>query len=153
MLLSFSSHDPPNLKSGVSIFYVDDSRSMLDLLTIFLEKNHHFDVKTCHCPKIALNTILENKPDIIISDYDMAGMNGGEFLEKIRSNGLDIPFIMYTSYGREEIGDAILGKDFVHYVHKWGSIYDQVNKLQTIIYQSLHITGPDSPDIMALFRR
>lgn len=41
--------------------------------------------------------LLEKHPhDVIISDYRMSGKDGLELLEELRTEGNDIPFIMFT---------------------------------------------------------
>jgi DNA-binding NtrC family response regulator len=137
MSLSLSSQDPILYKSEISIFYIDDSHSMLEIIKIFLEKNPLFEVRTFLNPKIALPIITEEQPDIIISDYEMPGMNGVEFLGKMRSQGICSPFIIYTSHPRDSIGASVFDISSVHYVHKWGSIYEQTMRLHEIISQYL----------------
>ncbi len=110
---------------------------MLEIIKIFLEKNPLFEVRTFLNPKLALPIITEEQPDIIISDYEIPGMNGIEFLGKIRSEGIYTPFVLYTSHPRDSIEESVFTIGSVHYVHKWGSIYEQTVKLQEIISQYL----------------
>ena len=41
--------------------------------------------------------------DAIISDYQMPGMNGIDFLKKVPASGNSIPFILFSGRGREEV--------------------------------------------------
>jgi CheY-like chemotaxis protein len=43
--------------------------------------------------------------DIIVSDYKMTSMNGIEFFRKVRE-GSDVPFILYTGRGGEEVAES-----------------------------------------------
>ncbi len=123
---------------------------MLEIIKIILEKDSRVDVQTCQCPKDALQKLLEQKYDLIISDYDMLNMNGLQLLDTIRSRGLDTPFVLYTCHSLEEIKDEIIGMDLVYYVHKWGSIYDQIAKMKQIIQDSISFTFQEFP-LMNLF--
>jgi len=66
-----SSYGIETSRTGISLLYVDDSPSMLELIKIILEKDYRVDVQTCQCPKIALQILLEEKFDLIISDYNI----------------------------------------------------------------------------------
>jgi CheY-like chemotaxis protein len=71
------------------------------------------------------------KPDVILSDWNMPVMNGGEFCEILRELGINIPFIIISAEDRtamvEKIGanEALL-KPFTPSVillavEKWGN--------------------------------
>lgn len=133
---------PPPLGTGrkrthISLLYVDDSPSMLEIMKIILEKDFCVSVRTCQCPLTALQMLTEEEFDLIISDYDMPRMDGLKFLLTIRSRGLSTPFVLYTCHSLDEIRDETHWRDSVHYVHKWGSLYDQITHLKTIIQNSI----------------
>jgi len=44
---------------------------------------------------------LEERPDLIISDYHMPGCTGMSILAGLHSSGLNIPFIVITAFGDE----------------------------------------------------
>ncbi len=50
-----------------------------------------------------LEQLPELKPDLILADYLMPGMNGIEFLEALQWQGLGVPVIMLTGQGNESI--------------------------------------------------
>jgi two-component system alkaline phosphatase synthesis response regulator PhoP len=54
-----------------------------------------------------LNEALNSKPDLIILDIMLPGINGYEICRLIRAEGLDIPIVMLTAKGQES--DIILG--------------------------------------------
>lgn len=68
------------------ILMVDDD---VDLTSIILMKlqAEGFDIKTVNNPIVALETAKEYKPDLILLDVNMPGMNGTEYLIELR----DIP--------------------------------------------------------------
>lgn len=45
---------------------------------------------------------VEERPDLIISDYHMPGCTGMSILAGVQSSGLDIPFIVITAFGDAE---------------------------------------------------
>ena len=68
--------------------------------------------------------------EVIVSDYQMPGMNGIEFLKRLRSQLGHIPFILFTGRGREEVAIEALncGADF--YLQKGGDPFRQVRSAE-----------------------
>ncbi|MFB6202345.1 MAG: PAS domain S-box protein [Halorhabdus sp.] len=93
----------------IRVLLVDDQSDFADLTATFLERaDDQFTVETASSVDCGLERIGDRPPDCIISDYNMPGMNGLEFLEAIRERDPDLPFILFTGKGSEAIaGDAI----------------------------------------------
>ena len=87
----------------ISILYVDDEPDFVDLCRIYLEKQKDFTIDSSNLATDALKKVAGATYDIIISDYQMPGMNGIEFLKNVRNNYGDIPFILFTGRGREDV--------------------------------------------------
>ena len=48
--------------------------------------------------------LLESKQfDAVVSDYQMPEMSKIDFLKHLRAKGNDVPFILFTGKGREEV--------------------------------------------------
>lgn len=117
---------------------------MLDILKNILERDHLLDVQTCLCPVTAYQYLQHYCPDMIISDYEMPRMNGVELFFGIRSLGIKVPLILYTSYTQEEIEEELFQMDSVYYVHKMGYIVKDIAKMKRIIQHSFGDTGKKS---------
>jgi len=121
----------------ISVLYVDDEKDLLDIAQIFLENTGEIHVGTMTSAKDALTSPELRKYDAIVSDYQMPGMNGIAFLKAIRQKLGDIPFILFTGKGREEVViDAINnGADF--YLQKGGDPTAQFAELTHKIHQAV----------------
>ena len=86
-----------------TVLYVDDESTLLEIGKIFLERSGQFSVDIITSAPAALALLNTKNYDAIIADYQMPGMDGIEFLKKVRSSGNTIPFILFTGRGREEI--------------------------------------------------
>jgi len=87
------------------ILIIDDDRKLLELLAAFFEKFDYLPV-TIDDPMIAIETIEKYRPDMVILDVMMPGMDGFETCRNIRKN-FNIPVIMLSARG--EATDKIVG--------------------------------------------
>jgi len=84
------------MQKGIMIWLVDDSKSVLSLMTEMLTKAG-YSVKSFLTAESALEKFYENRPHVIISDIMMPGMDGVTFLEKIFEVDREMPVILITS--------------------------------------------------------
>ena len=120
----------------ITVLYVDDEPGLLELGKIFLEQNDSFRVTSAESGESALTLLNESTFDAIVSDFQMPVINGITLLREIRSTS-DIPFILFTGKGREEVViDAInSGADF--YLQKGGDPAAQFAELGHKILQAV----------------
>ncbi|MFA5348547.1 MAG: PAS domain S-box protein [Methanoregula sp.] len=111
------------------ILYVDDEPGLLEIGKLFLEQNGLFSVDTITSAPEALRIILEKGYDAIISDYQMPGMDGIEFLKQVRASGNTVPFIIFTGRGREEVVIQALNEGADFYLQKGGEPVPQFTEL------------------------
>jgi len=68
------------------LLFVDDNKLILKCVGLYSDKLHNIEVKTAACADHALELDKEQGPfDIIISDYNMPGMDGVKLLRKMKS--------------------------------------------------------------------
>ena len=84
------------------IVIVEDEEDIQDYLKAQLASD--FKIRTYPNGKVALNEILKNKPDLIISDVMMPEMDGTTLCTKLKTNinTNDVPIILLTAKSREE---------------------------------------------------
>lgn len=103
----------------ISVLHVDDDPSLLDLTKEFLEReNDSFSIETATKADDALDQIDDRSPDCIVSDYDMPQMNGLEFLITVRERYPDLPFILFTGRGSEEVASDAISAGVTDYLRK-----------------------------------
>ncbi|MEH1915024.1 response regulator [Nostoc sp.] len=91
------------------IVSVDDSPTILKEISYFLE-NENFFVVTINDPVKAVLSIIRHKPDLILLDLNMLGIDGYELCRIIRNNSLfqNTPIIFVT--GNKGIVDKVKAK-------------------------------------------
>lgn len=88
-----------------SVLLVDDDAKLVKLLKIYFEKDG-FIAYTAADGIDALMAVREHKPDIMVLDLMMPGIDGWEVCRRLRKDN-DIPIIMLTA--RDEESDRLVG--------------------------------------------
>jgi PAS domain S-box-containing protein len=104
-----------------TVLHVDDDPQVGELVEVYLERiNDDFDVVTETSAVAALDFLRTAQVDCIVSDYDMPNTDGLEFLELVREQYQDIPFILFTGKGSEEIASEAIASGVTDYMQKGG---------------------------------
>jgi PAS domain S-box-containing protein len=119
------------------VLYVDDEPDLLELTKIFLEQTGDFLIETETEAPHALPSIRDAGYDAIISDYMMPDMDGITFLKAIRKQYGDIPFILFTGKGREEVVIAAINNGADFYLQKGGAPTAQFAELAHQLRQAI----------------
>ena len=101
--LNNSDTTPTSAKGAkAEIVIVEDEEDIQEYLKAQLSSD--FKIRTYPNGKVALNEILKNKPDLVISDIMMPEMDGTTLCAKLKSNinTNDVPIILLTAKSREE---------------------------------------------------
>ncbi|MCK5237650.1 MAG: sigma-54-dependent Fis family transcriptional regulator [Deltaproteobacteria bacterium] len=101
----------------MKVLILDDEEGMRHMLGIILTKEG-FEVKACSDASSALKSIDKEDFDFILSDIKMPGMDGLEFLSKIRSNGNDATVIMMSAYGTMDMALECMKRGAYDYISK-----------------------------------
>jgi CheY-like chemotaxis protein len=107
-------------EAPIRVLHVDDDPNLAETTARLLEhENERFivDTDTSACEVLATTAI--EKFDCIVSDYDMPHMDGLQFLEAVRDDHPNMPFILFCrvlppadgrySYSHREIPSLSLG--------------------------------------------
>lgn len=84
-----------------NVLIVDSSQLMLRNMLALLSP-HGFNLQLASSPMQALSMLTRQRPDVIVLDAYLPGVNGGEFTKLLRSNpsSADIPVILTASEDR-----------------------------------------------------
>jgi CheY-like chemotaxis protein len=84
---------------ALKILLVEDDEVFRTLLLIALEGEGHTVLEAAH-GRAALELIERERPDLIISDLDMPGLNGPALCQRVRANPrlAHIPFVILSAF-------------------------------------------------------
>ena len=118
------------------VLHIDDEEGFLELSKTFLLREA-IDVTSALSGDEGLRKLEQKNFDAIISDFQMPGMNGLEFLYHLRTKGNDTPCIMLTGKGREEVAIKALNLGADHYLMKGGDIKSLFKELAHVIHKTI----------------
>ena len=113
-----------------SVLYVDDEPALLEIGKLFLERSGALAIETVSSAREALNLLGEQRCDAVVADYQMPEMDGIELLKEVRQHFEDIPFILFTGRGREEVVVEALNHGADGYIQKGGDPHSQFAELE-----------------------
>jgi PAS domain S-box-containing protein len=114
----------------IALLYVDDEPDLLDLGKLFLERGGEFSVTVSSSAHEGLEKLSATSFDAVISDYQMPDMDGLELLKQVRVQYGDLPFILFTGRGREEVVIEAINHGVDFYLQKGGDPRSQFAELR-----------------------
>lgn len=102
------------------ILVVDDDPGILGMLQLML-RLEGYDAIVCGQPKLVVETMAREKPDLVLLDALMPGLDGIQVLEAIRARALPTPVLLVTGNANEAYlklamlagASGVLAKPFV----------------------------------------
>ncbi|MCJ2557354.1 MAG: PAS domain S-box protein [Candidatus Thermoplasmatota archaeon] len=110
--------EPSPRPSKIRVLHVDDETTQLDFTKKFLEMaDEGLIVESAVSPEDALRLFKTEAYDCVVSDFMMSPMDGIEVARRIRESS-DIPIILYTGRGSEEVAEAAFTVGIDDYIRK-----------------------------------
>lgn len=108
-----------NKPAGIHVLYIDGepdvAKEAADMLS---GENDRFTVETIPSVSESLDRLEAADFDCLVSEYQLPGKNGIEFLETVREKYPELPFILYTASGTEAIAAEAISLDVTDYLQK-----------------------------------
>ena len=103
----------------IRILHVDDEPDFAKTAARFVKReDDRVEVITETDASAGLDLLRDGDFDGVISDYDMPTMDGLEFLTAVREEFSDLPFILFTGKGSEEIAAEAITAGVTDYIQK-----------------------------------
>src|SRR4029079_15996451 len=101
------------------VLVVDDNKDTVLSFLLLLEESGH-DVQTADDGPTAVQTAIDFRPDMLLLDIGLPGLNGYQVAKRIRKEpGLkNVILVALTGYGQETDRQAALQAGFDHHLVK-----------------------------------
>lgn len=123
------------------ILVIDNDEAVLDVLNEALSYDD-FEVKTTQTADDIFRVLDEFKPDLLLIDYILSGINGGEICHQVKSEAKTskLPVIIISAYPRVLLSLGMYGCD--KFVAKPFDLYDLTAQIKNCIS---HAAGQSEP--------
>jgi class 3 adenylate cyclase/DNA-binding response OmpR family regulator len=101
-----------------TILIVDDGQDNRDFIVEYVLEPNGFRSLIARDGLEGLQMALKHKPDLILLDLEMPRMKGTQVLEQLNAQNLDIPVILMTFHGSEEIAIEVYRMGVKDYIKK-----------------------------------
>ncbi|WP_254763538.1 PAS domain S-box protein [Natrinema marinum] len=102
----------------IRVLYVDDDPEYPDASAALERADETIETFRANSADDGLERLAETEVDCIVSEYDLPDMDGLAFLESVRAETDDVPFILYTDAGSEAIASEAISAGVTDYVCK-----------------------------------
>ncbi|HSR63824.1 MAG TPA: nitrogen regulation protein NR(I) [Gammaproteobacteria bacterium] len=129
------------------VWIVDDDKSIRWVLEKALSRAD-VDIASFADPRVVLEQIVREIPDVILSDIRMPGMDGIELLEKIKQQAPDVPVIIMTAYSDLDRAVSAFREGAFEYLSK---PFD-VDEVVSLVKRAIHEKDLDVPSRQDTFK-
>lgn len=109
-------NDPDSRRERVLV--VDDAREIREFLKEYILDPGGYEVLTASDGLEGLQLAFSERPDLLIVDFQMPNMSGLELLRRLRLRKIEIPSILITAHGSEQVAIKALRLGVRDYVIK-----------------------------------
>jgi DNA-binding response OmpR family regulator len=132
---------------GQHVLVVDDDPTVSDVVRRYLERSGYEVALTGDGPS-ALEAVAARRPDLVVLDLMLPGMDGLEVCRRLRALDPELPVVMLTALGEES--DRVLGLSLGadDYVTKPFSPRELVLRVQSVLRRGSRAAQPAPPEVL-----
>ncbi len=114
------------------ILLVDDVYTARSMMERVLQRVGRYEVLAVGNGEEALEAAVAERPDLIVLDISMAGMDGLTTLHELRARGVTSPVVAYTARAERTQGEFV-AQGFTAYVQKDGSLSTLLTTVRELV--------------------
>ncbi|MFB6156289.1 MAG: GAF domain-containing protein [Haloferacaceae archaeon] len=106
-------------RDAIHVLHVDDDPDFRSLAAELIERaDERFEVAGAGDADEGLERLSSDPVDCVVSDYEMPGRDGIEFLRAVREEYPDLPFVLFTGKGSEGVASEAISAGVTDYLRK-----------------------------------
>jgi class 3 adenylate cyclase/DNA-binding response OmpR family regulator len=122
--------------AGETILVIDDSRATREFIVDYVLKPKGYLAVLAVDGAEGVQLALEQKPDLIILDVELPKMDGMEVLHALKQNGVNVPVIMSTAHGSEQIATEAFRLGVRDYVPKPFEVNSMIKAIEHALVET-----------------
>lgn len=122
-----------------SILIADDHQIFIDGLKALLKKEKHLQLSGEVCNgRVALDMIIKDQPDLLITDINMPGLSGVELTREVKSRFPEVKVLVLSMFNDRDIVSDILMSEAEGYILKSAGKQELINAINRILDNSTY---------------
>ncbi len=118
-----------------SLLIVDDDDSFRIAMKQILSSSGRYRVRSCESGESAIEALQQERFDVVVLDYRMAGISGLNVLQWMHEQKIDTPVVMMTAAGSESVAVEAMKLGAYDYVRKEHIEIDHIGILVDGVYE------------------
>ncbi len=106
------------MKTPLTVLIIDDEVAFSNILCLELESDGNYKVKTASSGELGISLLGSDQFDVVLLDYHLGTMTGLQVLQWMHDQKLEIPVVMLTAAGTEEIAVNAMKLGAYDYIRK-----------------------------------
>ena len=132
-------------RGAIRVLHVDDDPDFLEVVSTYIENEEgSLSIVTEDSAQAGLECLEETRIDCVVSDYKMPETDGLAFLEAVSEEHPEMPFILYTGHGSEEIASEAISAGVTEYMQKETGTDQYTVLANTIVNAVEHARAEDA---------
>ncbi len=115
---------------AVKVLVVDDGRDNREFIVDYILKPQGFVPLLARDGAEGMELVRKHHPDLILLDLQMPRMNGMQMLDTLQAEDWDIPVILMTFHGSEEVAIEVYRKGVRDYVKKPYTVEEMLEAME-----------------------
>ncbi|HEX2075773.1 MAG TPA: ATP-binding protein, partial [Geodermatophilus sp.] len=143
--LAWSARTPADTAAGTTVLVVDDNADMRAYLVRLLSP--HWTVRTAANGREALDSVARTRPDLVLTDVMMPGVDGFGLLRALRADPAtrSVPVVMLTARAGQEAAVEGFDAGVDDYLAKPFESAELVARLRAVLDRAAGHPAPDAP--------
>lgn len=129
------------------VFFIDDSATMREVIKIAFRREN-IEVVACHDGDSAIAQMLQQKPDVVITDVIMPGKDGYEVCQTIKQNPAmaGTPVVLMSGVVNRQVAEKAFAVKADELIRKPFQPGDLIGRVKDLLTKSAH-PNPPSPAV------